>query len=328
MLAKFIRLFGLFLIVGFSAVSIFFSLVHRDMEEGPSKEMMSYPSYFEGRFYDYRASLTRKKDNFDKRIVLAQIDDPSLQEIGSFPWARTIYADLLHKLNTFGAKVVSFDVFFPEKQRACPGENPDGIFAQAIKDFEAKPGNKVILGYTMDAYGAEYFKEPPEHLLNFMIDTKQTGDATLVDRVVSKAAYPIPTIANTEAGLGHVQTKQDTDGIYRQYELLSNVDGLTFPSFSLLTYEKYADDRASLEVTGLGDGVLTLKNGKVGLNHQGETKVNWLGNEKSFPAVSIIDILKAKDDDQKMKEIFDSNIVFIGSIAFGAHDLDILLLIP
>ena len=42
---------------------------------------------------------------------------------------------------------------------------------------------------------------------------------------------------------------------------------------------------------------------------------------ESFPSVSIKDILQAPDDDPFMKKVLENTIVFIGSTAYGAHDL-------
>ncbi|MBT6326531.1 MAG: adenylate/guanylate cyclase domain-containing protein, partial [Bdellovibrionales bacterium] len=66
---------------------------------------------------------------------------------------------------------------------------------------------------------------------------------------------------------------------------------------------------------------LKLKNGSLDVNDLGQAKVRWFGGETSFPKVSIKDIVQASDDDPKMKKIFKDNIVFIGSTAYGAHDL-------
>ncbi len=73
-------------------------------------------------------SLYREKTPSDSIIIIA-IDDKSLQEIGRFPWPRTVFAKAIENLGQ--SKVIGIDVSFFEKS-----ENPidDLRFAQAIKN--------------------------------------------------------------------------------------------------------------------------------------------------------------------------------------------------
>ena len=49
----------------------------------------------------------------DERIVIVDIDDATLQKLGSFPIPRLAYARLVEKLHADGARVVAFDATFP-----------------------------------------------------------------------------------------------------------------------------------------------------------------------------------------------------------------------
>ena len=117
MWTKFVRLFGIFVIVTFSAASIFFSLAERDLAKSDStiKNLTSYPSFFEDRFYDIRMRTTLDKNKKSKNIVLAAIDEPTLEEYGQWPLPRKIWVQFLNKLQKYKPKVVAFDVFFVEK---------------------------------------------------------------------------------------------------------------------------------------------------------------------------------------------------------------------
>ncbi|MFO7945790.1 MAG: CHASE2 domain-containing protein, partial [Armatimonadota bacterium] len=63
-------------------------------------------------------------------IVIVAIDDDSLrpEHLGRFPWSRQVHARLIRKLSP--ARVVAFDVLFPEPQADDPAA--DRAFAEAI----------------------------------------------------------------------------------------------------------------------------------------------------------------------------------------------------
>ena len=62
--------------------------------------------------YDAYQSFFIEKSTFED-VVIIDIDEKSIGEIGQFPWRRDIFADLIQKLNQYGVSVITFDVFFP-----------------------------------------------------------------------------------------------------------------------------------------------------------------------------------------------------------------------
>jgi len=98
----------------------------------------------------------------DYPVIIADIDDKSLNEIGQWPWPRTALAKLIGRLSEDGAAVIGFDIIFPESDRLSPrrladlvqpGDDDlkqrlaaladnDELFAKAIK------GARVVLGRT------------------------------------------------------------------------------------------------------------------------------------------------------------------------------------
>jgi len=67
--------------------------------------------------YDLRFLMRGKKEP-SKAVVLAVIDEKSLDKEGRWPWPRSKIADLIDTLNKDGAKVIGFDIGFLE-----PDEN-------------------------------------------------------------------------------------------------------------------------------------------------------------------------------------------------------------
>ena len=64
--------------------------------------------------YDTRVLLTMPGD-VDPRIVIVDIDEKSLAEIGQWPWGRDRLAKLVNELfDYYQVQIVGFDVTFPE----------------------------------------------------------------------------------------------------------------------------------------------------------------------------------------------------------------------
>ena len=332
MWTKFVRIFGIFIIITFCAASIFFSLAERDLAKSDStlKKLTSYPSFFEDRFYDIRMRKTLDKNKIEKRIVLAAIDEPTLEAYGQWPLPRKVWVNFLDKLQKFNPKVLAFDVFFVEPEKWCIEDgklSPEHNFSKAIERFQASGNRKVILPYSLNIYRyGEYitdreFKEIPEELYEFMLSSNISEGNSLKKMSVSKNAWPHPDLLTSMPGLSHIEATEDADGIYRHYFMVGNVDDLYFPSFGLQSYQMYTDDSPQLIRNNIGEAILKFKDGEMKLNQLGQTKVRWTGGIESFPQVSIKDILQAEDDDPVMKELLENNILFVGSTAYGAHDL-------
>jgi adenylate cyclase len=321
MWSKIVKYLGFVLIISFSSLSVFFSLTERDIEDPSIKSKIAYTSFFEDRFFDFRMRQTLDPNKFDKRLVMADIDDYSLKELGQWPVNRESWAVLITKLKSFGAKVIAFDVFFAENSQSCNETSVDDLMASAIIDFQSIPGNKVIIPYSLDTQGAEAFEELPEQLYNFILESKNSEGIELKPSSVSKAVWPIETLLNTDPSLGHIQVEADVDGIMRHYRIVGNIDTLYMPSYALEAYSQYTGDSPILEMLAMGDYRFKIQTGNVDLNYKGETKVRWFGSENNFPRVSIADIINASEKDEKMKEVFNNTIVFVGASAYGAYDL-------
>lgn len=345
MLSK-IKYLGVFTIILFSSFIILLSGNSRDRGSDIVSKLSNLAKSIENRFYDFRMRNGLDPSYIDKRVTLVAIDDYSIKKIGKWPFPRENYSKLMNKLKKFGAKTIAYDVFFSEESLTCPGSNVDEEFANALQDFQSIPGNSVIIPYSLSSYPtAETFENPPESLLNRMVDARsnpienEKGEQSflsLAPYYVEKKVFPIPEIQSTSTTLGHLQVEPDTDGIIRKYHLLGNVQfdfeeldkegnkkltPIYLPSIALAAYENHTNEQVVVELAGLDNYRAKLLNGNMELNVEGETKVRWIGAENNFPTLRFWDVMTASDDDPRMKEIFDGNIVFIGSTAFGAHDL-------
>jgi adenylate cyclase len=311
----------MFLIFTFAACSIFGSIFMRDLDNsGFLGAFLDYTVSFENRFYD-----SRMKDQIDPNFksqeqVLLKIDDYSLQKLGVWPIPRTVHAQMLEKLKTFGARVVAFDIMFPEKSPSYGAESPDTLFANAIRDFQTD-GRRVFLAYTTAAEGEESLKEAPIEMLNDAIDSRNEPEADLYPTKIAKYTFPIQELVETETGLGSISSVEDRDGIFRRYSLISNVDTIYYGSLGWNAFEAYTGEKTKVSIYADKSADIELKGKKMEISYRGDTKLRYIGGDEQFPSVPLYDLVKASDNDEKMMALFKDKIVFVGSTALGAHDL-------
>lgn len=132
-------------------------------------------------------------------LVIVSIDEKSLNGIGQWPWRRAIHAQLVDKLNSYNAALISFDVLFTERDANHPDD--DQIFASAVQSS----GNVIL----------------PMH-----INPLSYGN-TLTELL------PIPELIDSAKTLGHVHVELDSDGLSRGVYLRSGVGSDYWPALAM-----------------------------------------------------------------------------------------------
>ncbi len=79
---------------------------------GNNRAGFAFLQNIELRSLDFRFAFRGERVH-DDRIVIVDIDDTTLQKLGSFPIPRLAYARLVERLHADGARVVAFDATFP-----------------------------------------------------------------------------------------------------------------------------------------------------------------------------------------------------------------------
>ncbi len=103
---------------------------------------MQWADPIELKLYDVRAKIRAKSKAADN-IILVGIDDPSIREIGRWPWPRSYMAEMVDQLSEAGAKVIGVDVFFSDPE-LNPGLQEVRNLKQAFAEqAAAKAGGKL-----------------------------------------------------------------------------------------------------------------------------------------------------------------------------------------
>lgn len=133
-----------------------------------------------------------------ERILIVAIDDPSLTELGSWPWPRTVSARLLDHLTEAGVAAVGYDAMFLEPDP----EGGDAAFAEAL----GRSGRTA--------------------LPVLQLTPGENGKA------VSTYA-PIPVLAARAGSLAQVNIAPDDDGVVRRVSAKAAVEGRCWSQLSL-----------------------------------------------------------------------------------------------
>ena len=152
-------------------------------------------SRLDNRIYDLVARAWTPPEVTDVAIVT--IDEPSLFELGRFPWSRRLHARLIDQLAEAGAAGVAFDIIFTEPDwEDLAG---DQVFADSVASF-----GRVVMPVFSDV---RISGQPPEEI------------------------RPLPRLIDAGVGLGHVELVVDEDGIVRRVRRFSGLPPARHPYF-------------------------------------------------------------------------------------------------
>ncbi len=147
----------------------------------------------------YDAQLAFWSRAVSKDIVIIAIDDESLNELGRWPWPRSMHARLIDKLSLESPKAIGLDIIFSEPDASNPLS--DVLLARAMR----ASGNVVLPVYMSQISSNSY---PIE-------------------------ALPIPEFTSNAAALGHVHVDISKDGIARRVYLREGIGEPHWLHFSL-----------------------------------------------------------------------------------------------
>lgn len=290
----------------------------------------------------------------DTRIVIVDIDEKSLNQIGRFPWGRDVQARLVSQLTGhYGVAAVGFDISFPEPdtssgygvladlakgelagvpglrsqlERLKPQMDYDALFAEAMR------GQPVVLGYSVSDRQKKGVLPKPAFTV-----------ADLNGRTVTAFTAPgyeanLAQLQQAAHGAGIFTALTDSDGVLRSSTLLQRIGDGYYPSLSLATASVYLKARAIAPVFGQSaDELSEAEREHGGLDHiavftprgrldipVGEaltTTIQFRGkggtDGGAFRYVSAADVLMGAVP----TEVLHGAIVLVGTTAAGLNDI-------
>lgn len=259
----------------------------------------------EEKLYDYRFKV-RGTIKPPDTVVIAAIDEKSIEKLGRWPWDRDKIAELVNKLNNAGAEIIVFDIIFSEKDKNDP------LLSRAIN-----AASNVILPVVFDF---EKDSDLPES--NFLLSSAFISIANhemfyKYNPIMSKRVLiPVPEIIQNVMGLGHINMFPDSDGTLRWESLIIGYKGYLYPSITLQAAAFYLGIPHEKVVIKATEGIQLGKR-FIPTDRWGRSLIHYYGSNQTFKHISISDIL----EDNVRPDDLQGKIVLIGATAVGIYDL-------
>ncbi len=299
--------------------------------------------------YDARLNFTRP-DTVDDRIVIVDIDENSLAEVGRWPWGRDKLATIVDNLfDRYRVSVVGFDIVFAERDESSGLEKFEQLATGKLKENqdyqkalqEIRPsllhdeifadslvGRNVVLGY----YFKAGLQEDESGVTGLLPPALTRMDAQWNERL------PINKAAGYGGNLEILQVSArsggyfdnpfvDADGVFRRVPLVQAYEGYLFASLALATAQAFLD-AASIQLTIETEGskggkeyyaleTINVKNYSIPVDANGAVFVPYRGTQGSFPYIPAHEVLSGKTEPSLLRD----KIVLVGTSAPGLLDL-------
>ncbi|HEV8407349.1 MAG TPA: CHASE2 domain-containing protein, partial [Sphingomicrobium sp.] len=251
------------------------------------------------------------------RVVL--IDDKSLAFIGPWPWSRYYLARLTEDIARDGAKVIGYDVLFPEPDRAKPE-----LFAKLYPELSPSASSEVSALPSMDQVFGQVIGRSPVVIAragasegvrdgrSLAVDATITGSLPIRIDTWPAAITAIPEIEDVALGHGLVNDQPDPDGTIRSVPLIMRVAGKPMPGLAL--------ELARLDLGS--DGVRTyrdhvdLSRRQIPIDQRGRMHLRF----GKFPTPNIVSAAAILGKGLP-RGYFRNKIVLVGLAAEGTSDI-------
>ncbi|MCP3851910.1 MAG: adenylate/guanylate cyclase domain-containing protein [Gammaproteobacteria bacterium] len=306
--------------------------------------------------YDYRMQLTHYEvAKAHDKVIIVNIDNKSLQDIGRWPWSREVMADLTQKVFDLGINVVSYDIQFSEKEtinspylnskiKQLRKEGKNELADELFSVINNRQGdnklaqvfseNDVVLGFTFHSDSNHKSSGTlPEavHFASQKTSDKSTDDSTFYFHINTAASFTVPiALLNKEAhGVeqktfnGFINANTDSDGILRKSQLFLRYHDEIYASLPLesVRLNLLADQ---LFTTTLNNELAYFSFSKgvensIAVQRDGNILIPYRGSYGSFKYLSASDVLSGK-----IKNPGTWEIAIIGSAApslFDSHSI-------
>ena len=248
------------------------------------------PTFLESLRLRYFDTLIVNQQPINNNIYTVNIDEPSLEAYGQWPWPRGDYGTLIEDLYNRGAGLVVFNVLMSETDRS--GE--DDLLALTLQQY---PVIVTMLGST------EGKNEP----INPGATIVNSDYIDLIPSVPGVIAN-VPWIEGNAVGSGIINTFAEIDGVTRRVPLVLRDEstGILYPNVTMEVLRVLAGD-PSFQIKLNELGVDKLRIPQFGFLQTDEVGRVWIDWSQRANSVSAVDL---PDD-------FGGAVVFVGPTAAG-----------
>jgi adenylate cyclase len=312
----------------------------------------AYTEFLELKFSDLKF-LFRGPLQPGPEIAIVAIDDPSLQQVGRWPWSREDQARLFSRIKEAGARVLALDIIFAEKEESTAVLTLGNLRRELARCGKATPELTALLDQEeqridVDRSLARIIAQGPPTVLGFFFRkvARAVGDLQaqplLGESYIRASTYNLvrqlekikpdshfwlgakgvqlnlPEINAAAAGGGYFNMIPDDDGVVRWIPLAISYGRDFFAPLTLVAVDHYLG-KPSLAITLSPLGVEEVRLGprRVPVDRHGRFLINYLGGPGIFPTYSAAAVLAGRVPPGAFKD----KIVLVGATAVGIYDL-------
>lgn len=265
----------------------------------------------------------------DKRpVVILDIDEASLKELGQWPWPRTIMADLVNRLTNLGAVVIGFDIIFAEADRLSPAiaastfRNLDEESREKLRRLpsndevlgEAFRRSRVVLGRAAAAMVAEPSEKEAALQTGFAIRGPDPKSFLLTFPGILRNVEALEAAAT---GRGVVTIRPERDGIIRRVPLVVIAQERLTPSLTLEMLRVVTRSGAILiRADQAGVHSIAVPGLEMPTDQYGRLWIHFSPHDLAR-YISVVDLLHGRVPPEKIA----GKLVLIGTSAIGLLDI-------
>jgi CHASE2 domain-containing sensor protein len=248
--------------------------------------------------FKLRGTICPQKD-----VVIAGIDEKTLDQVGKWPWSRDKLAQLVFAISQGSPKVLVLDIFLPGEI----DEDTSGR-TQLLADEIYYAGNVILPVYfNLSEVGMSPTPSPPAVLRSALAQGK---DPTPEVSLSAKQIYvPDRLLIPFASDFGHINIAYDPDNLIRREPTLIEYDGYLYPSLALQTARRYLE--IDKEEIGLVREGVNLGGSLIPTDKRKQMMINYHGPGSTFDRISALDILNGETPSQA----FAGKIVLLGLTA-------------
>ena len=272
--------------------------------------------------------VLRPREQTARPVVIVDIDEASLKEIGQWPWPRTIVADLVTRLTALGAVAIGFDAVFPEPDRTSPN-----LLASTLRDLDDATRERLRGLPSNDEVLAGALRKSRVVLGESVSDRPAAGpaiEASGYGVVTAKGApdarsflvfYPtlvrnLPILEQAAAGRGIFTQVEEHDGIVRRAPVIMNAQNAFVPSLSLEMLRAATNSNSPL-IRSDSNGIQSVNASRFRLPTDEHGRL-WVHFNHTDPHryVSAKDVLQGSVPPERVRD----KLILIGTSAIGLSD--------
>ncbi|MBU6994213.1 CHASE2 domain-containing protein [Ferrovum myxofaciens] len=240
----------------------------------------------------------------ERRVVVVDVDEKSIQALGPWPWPRERTALLLKRLDQAGVSLKLLDILFDSPR---PGDDP-------LRRALASPIPTVT--------GELFALDGKEHYQTGVLAGALPGACPQASLPAEGYLAPAAGLLSATALAGHITPILDPDGAVRQVPGLLCYQGKSYLSLPLAGAWAALQD-ASVPHLEPGKKLtdpawwLTLGDWRMPLDAQGRYRVSYQVPRSGWVSVSAVDVLEGKVPGALLR----GGWALVGATAFGAGDV-------